>query len=47
MMCYDDFGGEVDCFYGKNDELISGDSPAFGMAKEMLDDLDAPTDEGE
>ena len=46
MMCYDDFGGEVDCFYGKNDELISGDSPAFDMAKEMLDDLDAPTDEG-
>jgi hypothetical protein len=45
-MCYDDFGGEVDCFLGKNDELISGNDSAFGMAKEMLNDLDAPTDEG-
>lgn len=46
MMCYDDFGGEVDCFFGKNDELVSGDSHAFDMAKEMLDDLIAPKDEG-
>lgn len=46
MMCYDDFGGEVDCFFGKNDELVSGDSRAFDMAKEMLDDLIAPKDEG-
>jgi len=46
LMCYDDFGGEVDCFFGKDDELISGDT-AFNMAIEMLTDLDAPTDEGE
>lgn len=46
MLCLDDFGGEVDCFLGKDDELVSGSDPAFDMAKEMLDDSDAPTDEG-
>jgi len=45
-MCYDDFGGEVDCFFGKNDERVPGSDSAFGMAKELPNDLDAPTDDG-
>lgn len=45
MLCLDDFGGEVDCFLGKDDELIHGDSPALDMAKEILEALDAPTDD--
>lgn len=47
MMCYDDFGGEVDCFFGKDDELIHGSDPAFDMAKDLLGDPVAPIDDGE
>ncbi len=45
--CEEDWAREVELFYGEPGKLIHGSDPAFDMAKEMLSDLDAPTDDSE